>query len=128
MDYQTIKAAHVVLAVTSVALFVVRAVLSLRAVNWRQRWPVLRWLPHMVDTGLLLAGLSMLLWSQQYPHQQPWLAAKLMALLLYVQLGRLALRQGRPRLRRGWYLAGALACVFYIVLVAITKQMWPPVR
>lgn len=125
MDYQDVKNAHVGLAVASISLFVARAVLSLRGLDWRSRWPWLRWLPHTVDTVLLTAGLTMALSSGQYPGQQPWMSAKLVALLAYIALGWLALSPRLPVLRRACFLAAALVCVGYIAMAAATRQAWP---
>lgn len=125
MDYQDVKGVHVGLAVASIGLFVARAILSLRGLDWRSRWPWLRWLPHAVDTALLMAGVTLVLWSGQYPGQQAWLTAKLVALLAYIAMGRLALRLGLPVMRRACFLAAALACVGYIATAAVTRQAWP---
>jgi uncharacterized membrane protein SirB2 len=56
------------------------------------------------------------------PGAAPWLVAKIAGLLLYIGLGMLALRPGRPlALRIGAWLA-ALLCFGWIVSVALTKN------
>lgn len=125
MDYQDVRHAHIGLAVTSIGLFAARASLALRGLDWRSRWPWLRWLPHAVDTALLVAGVTLALWSGQYPGQQAWLTAKLAALLAYIAMGRLALRPDLPVARRAGCVVAALACVGYIVMAAVTRRGWP---
>lgn len=123
MDYLALKLLHAGCAATSATLFLLRG-----AAMWRgAAWPhALRALPHLVDTVLLGSALTLALWSGQSPLHQPWLAAKLTALPAYIVLGSVALKRGRtPAIRRAALLA-ALATLAYIVLVAVTRQPWPP--
>jgi hypothetical protein len=52
----------------------------------------------------------------------PWLLAKIVGLVVYVGLGVVALRPGRPRARARRGVARALAVVAWIVSVALTKS------
>ena len=56
------------------------------------------------------------------PATAPWLVAKIAGLLLYIGLGMLALRPGRPLALRIAAWVAALLCFGWIVSVAITKQ------
>ena len=89
--YLTLKSLHVSLALVSGALFALRALWSVTGSSWLKR-PWVRVLPHLLDTLLLAAGLSLMVLTAQWPHQTPWLAAKLTALLAYIGFGSLALR------------------------------------
>lgn len=86
----------------------------------QQRW--VKTLPHFVDSALLLSALTLAVWSGQYPMAQPWLTAKLVALVLYILLGTVALKRGRTKSIRVLALIGALATFAYIVSVAVTKN------
>ncbi len=78
MSYLALRHLHITCVVVSVTLFVLRGGLGLWGVDWRRRWPVLRWLPHANDSVLMAAGVGLMVWSAQYPGaQHPWLAAKL---------------------------------------------------
>lgn len=68
-------------------------------IDWR-RWQWLRIAPHLNDTLLLAAAIALAAMSAQYPFVQGWLTAKLLALLAYIALGRVALgKEGSPRRR-----------------------------
>ncbi len=87
-----------------------------------------RWVkvaPHLVDTCLLTSALIMVIWSRQYPFVEPWLTAKLAALLAYVALGSIALKHGKTKTVRVCAFMAALAVFAYIVAVALTKQVLP---
>jgi uncharacterized membrane protein SirB2 len=81
-----------------------------------------RRLPHIVDTFLLLSAIMLLVVLRLSPLETPWVAAKLIALLLYIGLGMVALRFGRSRgVRIGAWLL-ALVTAGYIVSVAYSKS------
>jgi uncharacterized membrane protein SirB2 len=116
-----VKWVHVGAATLSIAGFVARGALMLAGS------PLLatrfsRVAPHVLDT-LLLASAVWLAWRLgAYPFVHGWLTAKLLALLVYIALGSIALKRGRSRRVRVAALAGALATFGYIVSVAVTRD------
>lgn len=124
MNYLTIKYLHVTCAILSIGLFILRGSLALWGKPWRNI-RVLRWLPHAVDTTLLCAAIMLAWMSGQYPFFQPWLTAKLVALVLYILLGKQALKPGVPRARCAVWFGLALCSVGYIVAVARTRSILP---
>ena len=124
MSYLAFKHLHLTCVGLSAALFFVRGLLMLwRPDALRASWP--RITPHVVDTVLLVAAIGMLVTGRINPLDDPWLLAKIGALLVYIGLGTVALKRGRTRgVRLGAWL-GALAVLLYIVSVALTKQVWP---
>lgn len=52
---QTLYFSHIALAYLSLALLLVRGILSARMVDWRQ-YKLLKIAPHLVDTLLLISG------------------------------------------------------------------------
>ena len=121
MDYAGWKLLHQGAAVVSVSGFAVRGLASFVGAAWTRR-RLARTLPHIVDTLLLLSALVMLWILRLTPGAAPWLAAKIAGLLLYIGLGMLALRPGRPLgVRLAAWLA-ALAVFGWIVSVALTKN------
>lgn len=88
------------------------------------RW--VRIAPHVVDTLLLVSAIGLAVQLRLSPVQHTWLLAKIVALLLYIGLGVVALRRGRNRLVRALAWVAALATYLYIVAVAVTKSPWGP--
>jgi uncharacterized membrane protein SirB2 len=124
IGYLAVKHVHMACAAASGSFFALRGVWMMRAPALLQR----RWVriaPHIIDTVLLASALTMVVWSGQYPFAQPWLTAKLVALLLYIVLGTIALKRGKTRTARIAAYFGALAVFAYIVGVALTRSVTP---
>ena len=116
-----IETLHFALACLTAAGFVIRAGWSYAGSDLlAQKW--VRIAPHVVDTLLLTLGVGLALRLVEGPWQG-WLAAKLVALLLYIGLGVLALRG--TGLKKHLGLIGALACLVYMFMVAYTRQIMP---
>jgi uncharacterized membrane protein SirB2 len=122
--YPALKLLHVVCVGLTAAGFLLRGVWMLRD-SPLLRHPLTRVLPHVNDTLLLTAGIGLALLLHQYPLVDGWLTAKLVALLLYIVLGSIALKRGRTRRIRVLALAGALLTLAYLVAVALTRSPWP---
>jgi len=120
VDYSAVKSIHVTAAALSVAMFVARGAWMLRSPQMLQQ-PAVRITPHVVDTVLLLSALW-LAWQQAAGSAHGWLAAKIVALAVYIVLGTIALKRGRtPRMRIAAF-AAAVATYGYIVTAALTKS------
>lgn len=121
MNYLAIKHLHITFAVLSGSFFLLRGLWMLADSPMLQR----RWVkvvPHVVDTLLLSSALVLVFWSGQYPFVQPWLTAKVLALVAYIVLGTVALKRGKTQGVRAFALLAALATFAYIVAVALTRQ------
>lgn len=119
--YALIKHLHVTAATLSLAFFLLRAWWSVREVPLLQR----RWVkiaPHLIDTALLGLGVTLMVLLSAWPHQQPWLAAKLIALLGYIGLGTLAIKRGRTPAVRGVAALAAVATFAYMLGAAVTHS------
>ncbi|MDH5707654.1 MAG: SirB2 family protein [Hylemonella sp.] len=121
MEYAHIRLLHISCVAISVSLFALRAGLQLFGVDWR-RWRWLRIAPHLNDSVLLIAGVTLAWRSALSPLDHAWLGAKILALLLYILIGRLALRPGLSAARRGTAFALALLSVAYILGAALTRS------
>lgn len=121
IDYTVLKAVHVVSAAVSYALFFVRGVWMTRdSPMLARRW--VRVLPHINDTILLAAAVALAWMLRQYPFANAWLTAKLLALVVYILLGSLALKPGRPKAARVAAWIAAQVVFAYIVAVALTRN------
>lgn len=92
-------ASHAGFAYLSLILLLVRGVLSMKGVDWRQ-YIVLRIAPHLVDSLLLLSGLtvfSALMSSKIYEiREMGWLIPKLICLVLYIVFSAKAFKKSKP--------------------------------
>jgi len=124
IDHAFLKTLHQGSALLAIAGFVLRGGLMLQnPALLHRRW--MRTWPHLIDTLLLVSGVWMAFNLRLNPVENPWLGAKLLALLAYIGLGFVALRLGRTRQIRIAALLGAIACFTYIGLVAFTRSPWP---
>jgi uncharacterized membrane protein SirB2 len=121
MGYLLVKHVHVICAVLSIAGFALRGALMMRDSALLQA-RLARVAPHVVDTLLLASAVALSWQSGQYPFAQGWLTAKLLALVLYIVLGTIALKRGRTRRVRIVAFWLALLTVLYIVSVALTRD------
>lgn len=121
LSYESVRWVHIACATLSITLFALRGVLQLAAFNWRQ-WRWLRIAPHVNDTLLLSMAITLTVMSGQYPLQQTWLTAKVLALLVYIVVGRWALLPGLSAPRQRLAFGVALLTVGYIVAVAMRRS------
>lgn len=127
MNYLAIKHLHITCAVLSGSFFLLRGLWMLAdSPLLQRRW--VRVVPHVVDTLLLATALGLVFWSGQYPFVQPWLTAKVLALVAYIVLGTIALKRGKTKGVRTLALLAALATLAYIVAVALTRQASIPIQ
>jgi len=124
MNYFAVKHFHIACVIVSGSFFCVRGFWMLRdSLTLNRRW--VKTVPHVVDTCLLGSALTMAIWSGQYPFVQNWLTAKVVALVIYIALGAIALKYGKTKTVRICAFAAALSTFAYIGSVAMTKQVIP---
>lgn len=102
--------------------FALRGVWMLRGdPRLHARW--VRIAPHIVDSALLASGIGLAYVLRFSPLAQPWLAAKLIALVIYIVLGTIALKRGRTRRSRGIAFVAALGVFAFILAAALGKRI-----
>ncbi|WOB09579.1 SirB2 family protein [Piscinibacter gummiphilus] len=124
MDYATVKLIHQSAVVLSIGGFVLRAFASLMGARW-VKGRAAKTLPHVIDTVLLASAVTLAVWLHLNPLTTAWLAAKIVALLVYIGLGMVALKPSRPAPQRSMAMLAAFATLAYIVSVAVTKNPLP---
>lgn len=87
-----------------------------------KRW--VKVLPHIIDTALLLSALWLVYLMSLPLLQTDWLLAKIIALLVYILLGTMALKRARTKLQRLIFALLALLVFLYIVSVAMSKSVY----
>ena len=120
MVYAAVKQLHLAAVALSWTLFFLRGVWMIAdSPRLKARW--VRVVPHVNDTILLVAGVYL----ATFVGLQPWILAKLAALVAYILIGMVAITRGRTKPVRiaAWI---AAQCVFlYIVAVALRKNPLP---
>ena len=124
MSPLVIKYLHIGFVVFSYSLFFLRGVWMLRASPLlQQRWAKI--LPHVVDTALLISAIILAIQLSISPFDTPWLMVKIIALLVYIFIGTIAIKRGKTKnIRLIAWLAAQLVFI-YIVFVAITHNPLP---
>ena len=120
MLYLGVKFFHVSCVVLSGALFALRGVWMLNG-SPLLRERLVRVVPHVIDTCLLLSAGVLCVLTHQFPFVNTWLTLKLVLLIGYIVLGMYALHWGKTRAARGVYWRTALAVFALICLVAFLK-------
>jgi uncharacterized membrane protein SirB2 len=116
-----VKSIHLSCVALSFAGFFIRGVwMIIDSPNLQRRW--VKTAPHIIDTLLLVSAVILAVQMRISPLEHSWLMAKIIALLAYIGIGTVALKQGRSKQVRvtAWLLG--LATFMYIVSVAFTKS------
>lgn len=116
------KTIHIICVVLSFSGFFVRGIWMMQdSVRLKQRW--VKTAPHIIDTLLLTSAIVLAVQWRISPFEQPWLMAKIIALLVYIGAGMVALRFGRTKnIRISAWVFGLLTFL-YIVSVAVSKSV-----
>ena len=119
--YFVLKYIHIATVIISIAGFLVRGIWMMQSSPMlQQRW--VKIVPHINDTILLISAIALVVITAQYPGPLAWINAKIIALVLYIVLGIIALKPSRPKSVRitAWCLA--ILTFAYIVMVALSKN------
>jgi len=117
----TLKTIHVTFAALSFTGFFIRGTWMLRdSPLLKQRW--VRIAPQVVDTVLLASAIALAVQWRLSPLDQPWLMAKIIALVVYIGVGLVALRFGRSKTVRAAAWVLGMLIFAYIVSVAVTRS------
>ena len=120
--YFTVKFIHVSAAILTVSGFTLRGLWMLSGSALLDH-KLVRILPHVIDTVFLLSGIALIVLLRLPVLSQPWLLTKLLAVVVYILLGMVALRRGRSRRTRAIAFALALMTLVYITGVACNKSV-----
>ena len=119
---EVLKTIHVTCVVLSFTGFFIRGIWMLKdSALLQQRWVKIA--PQIVDTLLLISAIALAVQMHLSPLEQPWLMAKIIALLVYIGAGLVALRFGRDKRTRLIAWLFALVTFMYIVSMAFSKSV-----
>ena len=124
MSFIFVKYLHISCVFISYSLFFTRGVWMLRSAPALQKnW--VKILPHFVDTVLLLSAVTLAVNLSLSPLSTPWLMTKIIAILLYIILGTIAIKRGKTQAIRLTAWITAQLVFIYIVTVALTHNPLP---
>ena len=119
--YPAVKHLHFTFIALSVLLLTVRFVLHLRQSALMEK-KLLKIAPHVIDTFLLLSGLTLCFMIQQFPFVEPWMTEKIGAVVAYIVLGAIAIKANRNILFKVFAYLGAIGWLVYAAKLAHFKQ------
>lgn len=119
--YQVLKYVHVGTIILSISGFVLRGYWAFRG-SPRLENRLVRILPHVIDTVLLVSGAMLVYVLRLNFMYQGWLLTKFALLIGYIILGSIALRPGRSFELRQSAFAAAVFVFLFILGTAITKS------
>ncbi|WP_330165376.1 SirB2 family protein [Methylomonas sp. LL1] len=107
-----------------VALVAIGFVGRVAMAQYRPEMLAVKWVklsPHILAGLLLLTGIGLVFQGDWLSGSYAWIVAKIILMVVFIGLGLLTMReQGQNR----WLaFAGALLTLFFIVKIAVTKQV-----
>jgi len=121
--YTLIKVIHMTCAMLSVLGFLGRGILKIQGSAIVEK-KLVKILPHVIDTVLLVSAITLVIMSGQYPWVAPWVGAKIVGLVAYIGLGVVVMRTAKTQQIRIIAFALALVTAAYIFMVAGTKTIF----
>ncbi len=115
--YAGLKHSHMLFITISIVLFQLR--FFLKSFNKPIAKP-LKIIPHVNDTLLLVTGITMAYQANINPMVHNWLLAKIVALVLYIAFGAIALKSSGIKSKLSYIVATVL--FVFMVLTALKKQ------
>ncbi len=117
--YLMVKHFHMTFAILSLLFFIVRACWAVSGSAMLSR-PFVRIAPHVIDTLLLVCGLYLL----SAIGMQAFIVAKLIALVLYILLGTMAIKRARTQGQKALFAILAVLVFIYILGAAFKHSPW----
>ncbi len=115
------KYIHVSTVILTLIFFIIRGLwMIMDSKVLKKKW--VRILAAGIDSLLLASAIVLTMKINQYPFTHDWLTAKVLALVIYIALGMIALHYGATKKIRIAAWLAALLCFSYIVSVALTRN------
>ncbi|MCL1068129.1 SirB2 family protein [Shewanella olleyana] len=120
--YPAVKHTHLTFILLSVIFFITRFVLHMRQSPVMDK-KFVKVAPHVIDTFLLLSGLTLCFMIKQYPFVDAWMTEKFLAVLAYIGLGVMALKGNRNKFFKIFAFLGAIGWLVLAARLAHFKQV-----
>lgn len=121
--YTLVKIIHMSFALISVLGFIARGILKIKESPIVEK-KLIKVLPHVIDTVLLVSAIVLVVMSGQYPWVAPWVSAKILGLIVYIGLGVVVMRVAKTPKARMIAFVFAIITALYIFMVAATKSVF----
>ena len=118
--YIAIKHTHLLLATISISLFYFRFFMV--KVHGKKLPKLLKILPHIIDSLLLISAAALCILLSQYPFVVSWLTLKLLLVIAYILLAIMAMK-AESKVNSFSFLAAATTCLLLVLKLAVTKQL-----
>jgi uncharacterized membrane protein SirB2 len=120
MSYALIKNIHLAFAMLTTIGFCVRGAWMMTESAMLQK-KLVKVLPHIVDTILIISAITLVVMSGQYPWVAGWVGIKIGLLVAYIVLGAFALKRGKTKQIRTVFFAVSIAILLALFAVAGIK-------
>lgn len=118
--YLALKHFHLTFIALSLIFFALRGIwLFINSGLLTKKWAKI--LPHVINTFLLASGIILAIHLNMSPGNQPWLLAKIIALVVYIGLGVATFKVRNAALSKALWVS-ALIVFAYMVSVALSKN------
>lgn len=118
--YPAIKHLHMMFAMISLVGFLLRSGLKFAGSPWLDK-KLVKILPHVNDTLLLVCGFALAVIAGFNPFTQLWLLAKIVLLLAYIAAGLFVLKWSSNNIQRALGVLIALGCFAGMGVLAVAK-------
>lgn len=116
--YLAFKHSHLLLVVLSVVLFYYR--FTIHKLMGKPLSKLLKVVPHIIDTLLLLSAAGLCVIIQQYPFVHGWITVKLGFVIGYIVFAALAMKS-EQKSKSIQMLALSSVCLMFAAYMAVTK-------
>ena len=121
--YLILKSVHIFTAILSISGFIIRGLWMIQSSPMlNKKW--VKIVPHINDAILLATAIALVIITALYPGPVAWINAKIIALLVYIGLGMIALKRGKTKTVRIMAWLAAILTFLYIILVALSKNTY----
>ena len=116
-----LKHIHLLFVAVVAISFIGRVVLAeYRPEMLQRKWIKLS--PHILASLLLLTGIALVFQGNWLASTYGWIIAKVILMFVFIGLGLMTMREKGQK--RWMFFAATLFCLFYIIKIAFTKQVF----
>ncbi|MGF1739057.1 SirB2 family protein [Photobacterium satsumensis] len=120
--YTAVKHLHMLAIILSVTLFILRYCLMMANSTLSEK-KFIKITPHVVDTVLLLTGVTLIFITGFVPFTEAggWMTQKISCVLAYIALGYFTLKMGSNKVFKTFAFFGSLGWIMAAAKIAMTK-------